>query len=160
MSKSCTTAHLHCHWSTDLRDVTCKPSTHWKNQDIGWKSKHCQYIICTTVRTVLPALGFYTKIFVFFEQVLLKESWHNHSPLLSLINWWHGSEGSLASSEDIKNQAQIFITFFTISSFTAHIQRFWMQITNSAVSAKIFISQKWVLFPIWLRGIAISTDYI
>ena len=43
----------------------------------------------------------------------------------------------------------IFITFFNISSFTAYIQRFWMQMTNSAVFAKIFICQNWAFFPIW-----------
>ena len=37
---------------------------------------------------------------------------------------------------------------FNISSFTGHIQRFWMQI-NSVVLAEIFISQKWVFLPIW-----------
>ena len=50
--------HIPCHWSTDLRYVTCKPSAHSKNQDIGLKTKswqHCRYIIWTTV---LQALGF------------------------------------------------------------------------------------------------------
>ena len=35
-TRSFTTTHLCCHLSTDLRDVTCKPSTHSKNQDIGF----------------------------------------------------------------------------------------------------------------------------
>ena len=61
----------------------------------------------------------------------------------------HSSDSSPASATDIENLVRIFITFFNISSFTAHIQRFWMQITNSSVFAKIFISQKWVLFLIW-----------
>ena len=78
------------------------------------------------------------------------ESWHNHSKPLSLINWQHRSEGSLASSADVENCVRIFITFFNISSFTAHIQRFWTQIMNSAVFAGIFISQKWVFIPTWL----------
>ena len=54
------------------------------------------------------------------------------------------------ASSDIENHTRIFITFFNISSFTAHIQRFWMLMTNSAVFAKIFISQKLVFFPTWL----------
>ena len=41
-----TTTHIRCHWSTDLRDVTYKPSTSLKNQDIGLKTKHCRYIMC------------------------------------------------------------------------------------------------------------------
>ena len=40
-------------------------------------------------------------------------------------------------------------SFFNIFSFTAHIQRFWTQITNSAVFTEIFISQKWVFLPNW-----------
>ena len=42
---------------------------------------------------------------------------------------------------DVDNRARIFITFFNISSFTAHIQRFGTQIINSAVFAEIFISE-------------------
>ena len=44
----------------------------------------------------------------------------------------------------------IFITFFIISPFTAHIQRFSTEIMNSAVLTEIFISQKWVFFPTWV----------
>ena len=40
----------------------------------------------------------------------------------------------------------IFITFFNISSFTAHIQRFPTEITNSCGFAEIFISLKCVFF--------------
>ena len=50
---------------------------------------------------------------------------------------------------DVDNHARIFITFFNISSFTTHIEKFGTQITNSAVFAKIFISQKWVLLIYW-----------
>ena len=44
---------------------------------------------------------------------------------------------------------QIFTTLFNISSSTAHIQRFWTQIINSAVFVEIFISQKWVFLLFW-----------
>ena len=53
----------------------------------------------------------------------------------------------VATSTDIENQAQIFITFFNISSFTEHIQRFWTQITNFAVCPETFISQKYFFLP-------------
>ena len=55
-------------------------------------------------------------------------------------------------STNIENHAPIFITFFNIYSFAAHIQIFWTQIMNSDVFAKIFISQKWALFPTWFVG--------
>ena len=41
---------------------------------------------------------------------------------------------------------RIFITFFNISTFTSHIQRFLTEITNSCGFAEIFISLKWVFF--------------
>ena len=44
---------------------------------------------------------------------------------------------------------RISIKFINMLSFTAYIQRFWMQIMNSAVCVKIIISQKWVLLPSW-----------
>ena len=54
------------------------------------------------------------------------------------------------TSTYILNRAWIFITFFNISSFTSVIFKdFGMQITNTTVFAKIFIFQKWALFPIW-----------
>ena len=68
------------------------------------------------------------------------------------VHHWLGS-----ASADIENCAWIFITFFNISSFTAHIQRFWTQITNSAVFAEIFNSQKWVLLPSWMPLIHCSS---
>ena len=42
---------------------------------------------------------------------------------------------------------KVIYCFFNISLFTAHIQRFWTEITNSAVFAEIFIPQKWVFLP-------------
>ena len=41
---------------------------------------------------------------------------------------------------------RIFITLFYILSFTAHIQRFPTEITNSGGFAEIFISLKWMFF--------------
>ena len=47
---------------------------------------------------------------------------------------------------------RIFITLCNVSSFTTHMQRFWMQITNCASFTEIFISQKRVLLPSWQMG--------
>ena len=74
------------------------------------------------------------------------------APQQSLINWQHSRECSLASVADIENHVWIFIRFFNISSFTAHIQWFWTQITNSATFTEIFISQKLVFLPSLLAG--------
>ena len=56
---------------------------------------------------------------------------------------------TITTSVDIQNCTLIFIAFCNISSFTAHIQRFWTQITNSEVFVEIFIFQKWVFLPSW-----------
>ena len=70
----------------------------------------------------------------------------------NVSNVFKGSSLTATVSAYIYNRAQIFIIFFNIPSFAAHIQRFWTEIMNSAVFMKIFISQKWVLFPTWLTG--------
>ena len=106
--------------------------------------------ICTNKTKIL----FFLNEYLVYKSQERLESWHNHSPSLSQINSWHSSEGSLARSADIYNHMLIFITFFNISSLTAYIQRFWMQITNSAVFAEIFIFQKWVFLPSWLSSVA------
>ena len=106
--------------------------------------------ICTNKTNIL----FFLNEYLVYKSQERPEIWHNHSPSLSQINWWHSSEGSLAISADIYNLVLIFITFFNISSFTAYIQKFWMKITNSAVFTEIFIFQKWVFLPSWLSSAA------
>ena len=127
---SCTTTHLCCHWSTDsywLKNVTCKPSTHSKNQDIGLKTNRWHHCWASTL--------FLNKDLVFFEQVLSLqvsvETGESAQPLTT------GITDQLMSDDTVVgplwgltrqccgywNRSRIFITFFSISSFTAHISK-------------------------------------
>ena len=60
-------------------------------------------------------------------------------------------KGSSLTGHRIQVYLQLHTDFsyILISPFTVHIQRFWMEVTNSAVFTKIFVFQKWLLFPIW-----------
>ena len=58
-------------------------------------------------------------------------------------------KGSSLTGGHVYWRVPIFNTFFNIFSFTVHIQRLWMEITNSALFSEIFISQKWIFLPSW-----------
>ena len=153
MLRSCTNTHIHCHWSTDLSDVTCKPSTHSKKQDIGLKTKHsqhCRYIICANCTA---NAWFLNQDLFFFEWLLSLQvsgvDWrfstitHHHyhwsiDNTVVRVHWW------------VRRILRIAHRYLLDSLIFS--QRFLTQRTNSAVFVELFISQKWVFLPTCVRA--------
>ena len=119
-----------------------------KNQALAALSVHHMCDLCCQC-LVFKQRSWFFRTSTWFKS--LWRDWRVGTTTHHCYHWW-------TDDTVMRNHAWIFITFYNISSFTAHIQRFLTQIKYSAVFVKIFISQKCVFFPTWLQQHHSSCD--